>query len=331
MPCAVCAVWAAAVVISSAQMRTLPPPNLQEWVGVYPFSDFFEPAEFYEYRIAIQDRSGASLITANGHMTCYRLNATAKAAAANKINIYYESDGIGCQSQQSFSKADLLLSIEKKSKGYLLHWEAFSPDGAPSATVYREDEGIAEDGRKLEGPYWGEGFFNRVSPGGVCGYDLRHLIFYNIDPQIAQQVNSALRSAAGVPSVEEMKRCDEVQQREPAVDKGPRYCKKAREVAWLNGGRIGSVGIQLTESWPCALSPDQEATFAERGLTFDIKTGRRFTYSDLFRPESRSQVDKLIFGFLAGKMKRAGVDYPWAQFLKDKKADYEFCLWTNAR
>jgi hypothetical protein len=71
--------------------------------------------------------------------------------------------------------------------------------------------------------------------------------------------------------------------------------------------------------------------FGERGLTFDINTGRFFSYSDLFRPEGRPEVDKLIYSIFAGKMKRAGIDYPWAQFLKDKKESYEFCLWTNVR
>ena len=69
--------------------------------------------------------------------------------------------------------------------------------------------------------------------------------------------------------------------------------------------------------------------FGERGLTFDINTGRFFSYSDLFRPESRGQVDKLIFSFLAGKMKQVGIDYRWEQFLKDKKETYEFILWSK--
>ena len=121
-----------------------------------------------------------------------------------------------------------------------------------------------------------------------------------------------------------MKECDEAQRREPPAEAGPRYRKDAREVAWLNGDRIGSVQVQLYEWWPCAHSLDQEMTFNERGLTFDLKTGRFFSYSDLFRPESRGQVNKLIFHFLAGKMKPAGIDYPWAQYLKDKKDAYEF-------
>jgi len=315
-----------------ATERAARPPatsDLGEWVGVYPFSEFFEPDQFYEYRIAIQDRSGASLIVANGHMTCYRLNGIAKAAGANKVNIYYESDALGCSSQKSFSKGNLLVSIERKPKGYVLHWEALSAEGPPSPTVYRQDQGIAEDGKKFEGPYLGEGFFNRISPGGRCGYELRYLVFYNINPQVATKVNDALRAVAGVPSAEEMKKCDEAQRREPPAEAGPRYCKDAREVAWLNGDRIGSVQVQLSEWWPCAHSLDQEMTFNERGLTFDLKTGRFFTYNDLFRPKSCLQVDKLIFGFLAGKMKPAGIDYPWAQFLKDKKDAYEFCLWTN--
>jgi hypothetical protein len=64
-------------------------------------------------------------------------------------------------------------------------------------------------------------------------------------------------------------------------------------------------------------------------VTFDLKTGRFFSYSDFFRPESRGEVDKLIFNFFAGKMKQVGIDYPWAQFLKDKKETYEFCLWSK--
>ena len=107
-----------------------------------------------------------------------------------------------------------------------------------------------------------------------------------------------------------MKECDEAQRREPPAEAGPRYRKDAREVAWLNGDRIGSVQVQLYEWWPCAHSLDQEMTFNERGLTFDLKTGGFFSYSDLFRPESRGQVNKLIFNFLAGKMKGAGIDYP---------------------
>jgi len=323
--------WIAASLVSPAQTRPAPTADLAEWVGVYPFSEFFQPDIFYEYHVVVQDTSGASLIIADGHMTCYRLNGTAKPAGANKVNIYYESDGIGCQSQQSFSKGTLLLSIERRSKSYVLHWEALSPDTSRSAIVYREDQGIADDVRKRKSPYWGEGFFNGISPGGLCGYDLRHLVFYNINPQAQAPINSALRAAAGVPTAEEMKQCDDAQQREPPAEKGPRYCKVAREVAWLNGGRIGSVEIQLSESWPCTESPHQEMAFSEHGLTFDINTGRFFSYSDLFRPEGRPEVDKLIYSFFAAKMKRAGIDYPWAQFLKDKKESYEFCLWTNVR
>jgi hypothetical protein len=181
------------------------------------------------------------------------------------VNIYYESDGTGCQPEKSFSKGTLLLSIERGSKSYVLHWEALSPDSSRSSTVYREDQGIADDGRKRRSPYWGEGFFNGISPAGLCGYDLRHLVFYNINPQAQAVINNALRAAAGVPSAEEMKQCDDAQQREPPAEKGPRYCKVAQEVAWLNGGRIGSVEIQLSESWPCAVGPTKKWLSANAG------------------------------------------------------------------
>ena len=100
-------------------------PDLSEWVGVYPFSEFFEPNQFFEYRIVIQDGGGAPLIVADGHLTCYRLHGIAKAAGANTVNIYYESNALGCTPESSFSKGDLLLSIERKPKGYVLHWKDY--------------------------------------------------------------------------------------------------------------------------------------------------------------------------------------------------------------
>jgi hypothetical protein len=63
----------AAALGSPAQTRPASKSDLAEWVGVYPFSEFFQPDIFYDYYIVIQDASGASLIIANGHMTCYRL------------------------------------------------------------------------------------------------------------------------------------------------------------------------------------------------------------------------------------------------------------------
>ena len=76
--------------------------DLREWVGVYPFSEFFQPDESFEYRIVILDASGASLIIGNGYQTCYRLNGTAKAAGGNKVNIYYKSAAVGCTGESGF-------------------------------------------------------------------------------------------------------------------------------------------------------------------------------------------------------------------------------------
>ena len=131
-----------------------------------------------------------------------------------------------------------------------------------------------------------------------------------------------------------MKKCDEAHRREPQAENGPPYCKEAQEFTWVNqeftsvnGDRIHNVLVQLTEFAPSYPGP---GTLSQRVVTFDLKTGRVFNYSDLFRPESRGEVDKLIFSSLAGQMKQQfGIDYPWAQFLKDKKETYEFQLVTR--
>jgi hypothetical protein len=62
----------------------------------------------------------------------------------------------------------------------------------------------------------------------------------------------------------------------------------------VNGDRIGSVLVQLTESTPCTSGE----ALTQHGLTFDLNTGRFFDYSNLFRSEGRGLVDKLIFSFL---------------------------------
>ena len=124
------------------------------------FSEFFEPDLYIEYHIVILDARGASQIFGKGHTTCVRLNAVAEAAGKNKVNIYYESDAVGCPAPfvQIFSKGDLLLSIERASRGYLLRWKALAPTPTPQPLIYREDQGITKDGRKSEGPFWGKGF-----------------------------------------------------------------------------------------------------------------------------------------------------------------------------
>ena len=123
----------------------------------------------------------------------------------------------------------------------------------------------------------GEGFFNHVSPGGACGYDLQYVVIYNVNPPTAARINSAVRAAAGVPGYREMEECDEARPvaltppHHPA-ETGPRYCKGAEEFVGMHGDRIANIVVQLSEG-PCDPLSNQESTFSQQRLTVDLKTG----------------------------------------------------------
>lgn len=114
-----------AAILCSMAFFAPAPASLQEWAGVYEYSEGAPPDLAVQYVIRISP-DGRVAIAVDGHLTMIHVAATAMLESSGAIAVLYEHDAEDQKPSTSYQRPERLFSLRKQGAKYYLRWGALT-------------------------------------------------------------------------------------------------------------------------------------------------------------------------------------------------------------